>query len=452
MNRRLCRGSLGAVNPLKGGGHHIPQCRFAYGGSIPSPGFSTFSYIMTQRESNLIMHRTQAKSFFTKGNIRDYMKTMSVEDLFLIRTADFFTSDKQKNAMAILIETKYDRFNWNLVLEKAEKNSIIPQLYYLINSIKNQITIPDEFYQNLERSYLQSISLNLVAKYTLEEVSSLFVENKIEFLLVKGYAIARFYPNYSHRSYVDIDLLIPSHIMFEKASRLLLKAGYSLYSASQPKGEIFYHLHLTKKQRISVEILRDLHWGKYRAFISTSKLFSNAVELSLNDFTIFHVSPEDSVVINCARLLDTGSFLIRDLVDLIVILNVSKDEFDWDYLMKRTKEDGLTPALLSLLYLVDRLNKNNLIPKRIFLKLNENFFSKFLFSLLEKTRLDLPLLKYSNISRIILLFALLQKYRRDLDFFILRGHRSGFGREILKFLSKRLRDPVGLGFLEYFFR
>ena len=70
----------------------------------------------------------------------------------------------------------------------------------------------------------------------LKEVSTLFVRNKIQFMLVKGYAIAKFYPDYSRRSYMDIDFIIPSSRMVEKASKLLLEAGYNLFSASQPQG------------------------------------------------------------------------------------------------------------------------------------------------------------------------------------------------------------------------
>jgi len=379
------------------------------------------------------------------------MKITSVEDFFLIRAGNIFLSNKEKQNTVKLVKKNQSRFNWSYVLEHAEKNYIIPQLYFLIDSIKDKIDIPSAVCEFLEKLYYRTVSFDLAAQHTLKEVSTLFVRNNIEFLLVKGNAIARYYPKSSARYYIDIDFLIPSGMMIKKASKLLLKAGYNLYSVSQPKGDVFFHLHYTKPQRFSVELLRELQWGKYRAFISTSCLFSNAVEEPVNDQTVLHASPEDSIVIICARLLDTGFFLIRDLVDVWIILNELSGKLDWDYLLRRADEDGLTPALITLLYLANRINGHAVIPDRIFRKLRKKFFSKFLFSLLEKTELSLPLLEYSNLSRVILLFALLQKYKRDLHFFILRGYQSGFGKEIVKFLLKRIREPLGVGFLEKLF-
>ena len=79
------------------------------------------------------------------------------------------------------------------------------------------------------------------------------------------------------------------------------------------------------------------------------------------------------------------------------------------------------------------------------------FRIKILFALLEKTRIDLPLLLNSSIKQYFLIYRLILKFKRDLKLFISRSKKFGLGREVKNLILNRIRRPITFEFLKNLF-
>ena len=375
------------------------------------------------------------------------MKNISPEDSILIEAGNPFKADAEKRLLRTLKRWK-DSINWNHLLENAEKNCIIPQIYYLLENIEKSY-IPSRVLEKLERLYLKSVIIDLQTRSTLKEM--LRILKGIKFVLMKGYAVAQYYPEQTIRSSVDIDILIPTIKTLKEACEKLIHAGYECGPQTELRWEPIRHLIFTKKDRITIEVHKETQWGHYRAIIDKEKLLQNAIPSKIENREFLVVSPEDNVLLTCIRLFDEGFFVIRDLVDINVILTRFKESFDWNYLLKRAKADTLDLALFCILYLSSYLYTHELIPENVLNQFKNQFSKKFLFSLLAKTRISLPLLWNSNIRHFFLIYGLCLKFKQEVKFFISRVRKFGFRRGVWDLILDRILHPINFEFLKKLF-
>lgn len=148
----------------------------------------------------------------------------------------------------------------------------------------------------------------LMAKVQAEKIRRAFAffrENEIEPILIKGWAIARFYPNESERFYSDTDLVVDPN-QFEKASKLI---------ASQLKTPLAIDLHrgLTLLDEISFE-----------------DLFDNSRLVELQNAKIRILRPEDHLRVLAVHWLRDGGMNKQRLWDIHYAIKNRSSDFDWN--------------------------------------------------------------------------------------------------------------------------
>jgi hypothetical protein len=139
----------------------------------------------------------------------------------------------------------------------------------------------------------------------LKRVIPLLRSEGIEPLLVKGWAMARLYPEPGMRPYVDLDLCV-------------LPADYARAASVLKRGECD-------------DVQVDLHDGFGKFYDRrTDDIFARSRLVRLDDLDVRVLSPEDDLRFICLHLLRHGGVQPLWLCDVAVLLERRLDDFDWD--------------------------------------------------------------------------------------------------------------------------
>ena len=136
-------------------------------------------------------------------------------------------------------------------------------------------------------------------------ILTLLRQSGIEPILIKGWSIARLYPEKGLRPYDDTDLVIPR----------------DLYSSV---------VELIQKQKIS-EFSIDLHRGLEEFDGANEEQFFEYSQLhTLREVAVRVPAPEDSLRLICLHLLHHGAFRPLWLCDVAISVESRTSDFDWD--------------------------------------------------------------------------------------------------------------------------
>ena len=117
-----------------------------------------------------------------------------------------------------------DEVNWQEVYEEANFQSVIPIVYDATVGIEN---IPQDVLKKLKAHTIAVMVNNDSVAKVQKEVCELLEKNKINYCILKGLSVARYYNNPELRTLGDVDILV-SNKEFAKAKSVLLERGYVL--------------------------------------------------------------------------------------------------------------------------------------------------------------------------------------------------------------------------------
>jgi Uncharacterised nucleotidyltransferase len=144
----------------------------------------------------------------------------------------------------------------------------------------------------------------------LETIFSVLRSSGVEPLLIKGWSIARIYPEKGMRPYEDADLVVRRD-QYLRAQAII---------------------HGQKEMQFYV----DLHGGLDEfGYGSEDDLFANSQLVRLGDVDVRVPSPEDSLRIVCVHFLRHGAFRPLWLCDVAVSVESRPADFDWDRCLGR---------------------------------------------------------------------------------------------------------------------
>lgn len=148
---------------------------------------------------------------------------------------------------------------------------------------------------------------------------------QIEFVAIKGWSIARFYPESHIRTYTDIDIAVNSKDLNE-----------------------FESLR-SKLPRISVGI--DVHSElRDRDTVPWDDIFVNTYIVELNGVPIRVLSDEDNLRVTAAHWLIDGGVYKDRLWDIFYLVEKRKPDFDWERCLKAggpVRESWVTAAIVT---------------------------------------------------------------------------------------------------------
>ena len=131
----------------------------------------------------------------------------------------------------------------------------------------------------------------------------------VEPLLVKGWAVARLYPELGLRPYGDIDLCVPPE-----------QHAVALAALAAPAAET---------------VVVDLHKGLPELHRpSLDDVYERSQLVPLGDVDVRILGPEDHLRYMCIHMLRHGAYRALWLCDIAVVLESLPQDFDWEYLLR----------------------------------------------------------------------------------------------------------------------
>jgi hypothetical protein len=171
--------------------------------------------------------------------------------------------------------------------------------------VRNTALRDENFSHELHHFYrYQSLEAALHNR-SLKRVIPLLRNAGVEPLLVKGWAIARLYPELGMRPYSDLDLCVYPE-QYARAASIL-----------------------QSPELLSCDV--DLHagFGKFYGK-ETEEIFARSELVKLEDVEVRIPSPEDHLRLLCVHLLRHGAVKPLWLCDIGLLLEAVGDKFDWD--------------------------------------------------------------------------------------------------------------------------
>ena len=131
----------------------------------------------------------------------------------------------------------------------------------------------------------------------------------VEPLLVKGWAVARLYPEHGLRPYGDIDLCVRPE-----------QYAVALAALGAPEAET-----------AMVDLHNGLPW-LHRP--SLDDVYERSQLVPLSDVDVRILGPEDHLRYICIHMLQHGAHRALWLCDIAVVLESLTEDFDWEYLLR----------------------------------------------------------------------------------------------------------------------
>lgn len=157
---------------------------------------------------------------------------------------------------AINVDSKIDTdIDWEKLISYARKHKIMPLLCYGFSNAG--IKTPPEIDEELFRNTAFNMSVNSNQLFELERIKQAFLENKIDFIVLKGAVLKNYYPSPEMRPMGDIDMLIKVE-QYSKICSIMKKLGFvekpaSNYEFKWSKGQVLIELH----KRLTAPTNRD---------------------------------------------------------------------------------------------------------------------------------------------------------------------------------------------------
>jgi hypothetical protein len=161
---------------------------------------------------------------------------------------------------------------------------------------------------------LQSLQA-LLHERNLKRVISIFDSLGVEPVLVKGWAIARHYPEAGLRPYTDLDLCV-------------LPGQYAAASDA-----------LKDSAARSCNVDLHLGFGKFYD-LRDDDIFKRSQRVKLDDLKVRVLSTEDHLRLLCMHLLRHGAVRPIWLYDIAVLLETRTSDFDWDRCLGRSRQQA----------------------------------------------------------------------------------------------------------------
>ncbi len=188
----------------------------------------------------------------------------------------------------------------------------------------------------------------------LERLADRFAAAGQRFMLLKGpYLAARFYGDVAGREFADLDLLVPRGDR-ERAFGLLAEAGYACKSGlilSAPLTCFFVHGFDFTNGSVKV----DLHWrlSRHPSFrLDESAIWARRQSYEVRGRRYDVLSDEHEIVfaaLSMLRDLERGQPKIKNLVDLLRMLEGLDAQLDWDAFFAARRGDGTLGPTVNLL-------------------------------------------------------------------------------------------------------
>lgn len=270
------------------------------------------------------------------------------EELLLLGLCRLSFTEAHVKKLKVLVKSISD---WDYFARLANEHGIVALVYHNLEQLGILKQVPEKVAATLNNGLLLSLSRNTFLNSVMIEVLTLFNENNIKAVLLKGQALENMvYGNCGLRQMTDIDILLDrsSH---KNARKVLMEHGY----VSLPVKSLFHvpiiaysgkHLPSVIKNGVSIDIHLELFSGKRN--ILTKILFDNSSEIRLGDQYAHIPRPQLFFLFLIKHLYShemNNESQLRLYTDLVVLIEKYYDEIINYDLLNNAVKAGMSEIL-----------------------------------------------------------------------------------------------------------
>lgn len=238
--------------------------------------------------------------------------------------------------------------DWEYILDRAKKDMVSPIIYCNLKKIgRDGYHIPYNIFEKFERDYYMNAARNILIYKEMERILQALQREEIKVIVFKGAALGEeVYNNIALRPMTDIDFLIKKDDL-EMIDEKLSESGYYLAYHSQTGGE----RHYAKPGSGFMNL--DIHWNTWQ--YKANGAWENAREIKIGEAAALTLAPEDLLISLASHsAVHHGKAGGIWLVDIAMVINHYKDEFNWRKFIDKVKNYGVEIPLYYTLYYAKR--------------------------------------------------------------------------------------------------
>lgn len=276
----------------------------------------------------------------------------------------------------------YDNVEWDEVIDLADKHKVEGIIYLALRKSKLIPNIGEEKISLLkQKAAITGITQSRHIS-GLSTVLNKINERNIPVIVLKGLVVREFYPQPDQRSMNDADILVHEGDV-EKVKQLLIDMGYVYLEDHKAS----HHIALVHHKYPFIE----LHWNLFKRDGFSNELehyerliWRRAIKVNVGEAEVLSLSYEDLALHLCmhmaAHLAATG-FGVRQLCDLVLLVEHKGDEIDWNSFIMKARMYGFEKFGKIIFLLCNKLF-NMEAPKEINIKVVNN--KKYVSALLDE--------------------------------------------------------------------
>ena len=227
---------------------------------------------------------------------------------------------------------KPEGVSWEAVYAFAKRHSVSALAFYALRTRKDEL--PAALAEEWEEQNAKLLAQYINQEHELAQLCSIFEQEHIPYMPLKGSCIRQFYPSPETREMCDVDVLVPRESE-EQTHEILLANGYSFLAShttshnreyhKAPYLNIEIHTKLYPQERVEAAYFNDV-WMRAECCEG-----GYAYRLSWNDFFVFAIAH----AFKHYYRIGTG---IRSVLDIYVMKKALGEQLDEDYIRTELKK------------------------------------------------------------------------------------------------------------------
>lgn len=276
----------------------------------------------------------------------------------------------------------YENVDWDEVIDLANKHKVEGIIYLALRKSSLASEVGGERINLLkQKAAITGIGQSRHIS-RLSTVLNKITEENIQVIVLKGLVVRDFYPQPDQRSMNDADILVHKDDV-EKVKQVLIDMGY-IYLEDHKAS---HHIALVHHQYPMVEV----HWNLFKRDGFSNDLehyerliWKRAIKVNVGEAEVLSLSYEDLALHLCmhmaAHLASTG-FGVRQLCDLILLVEKKNEEIDWNSFIMKARMYGFEKFSLIMFLLCKELFHME-VPKELEVKSVNN--KKYVSALIDE--------------------------------------------------------------------
>jgi len=251
---------------------------------------------------------------------------------------------------------KYENVHWDEILTWSRSHKVEGIIYSALNKCNLISKIDSEEFKNLKISTFYTGARQLTNIINLSKIFNKFNEESIPVIALKGLVIRNLYPQPEQRDMNDADILVHKGDL-ERVKKILIGMGYNhledheashhmvLYHFTYPMIEV--HWHIVKRDGFSdnLEKFEDNLWER-------------AIKIKVGEAEVLSLCYEDLLLHLCMHMaahIASSGFGLRQLCDLVLLVEKKGDEISWESFIEKSKKYGFKKFNIIIFSLCNKL-------------------------------------------------------------------------------------------------